>query len=65
MIQEPKILKEICKKVLSHVGVKKDPILELAMELEKALRSLFYKKEIISKCRFLFRYNSKSNRFST
>ena len=30
-----KILKKICKKVLAHVGIKNDPILKLAMELEK------------------------------
>ncbi len=30
-----KILKETCKKVLNHVGFKNDPILEVAMELEK------------------------------
>ena len=30
-----KILKETCHKVLKHVGIKKDPILELALELEK------------------------------
>tara|TARA_X000000368_G_scaffold413409_1_gene401399 strand:+ start:172 stop:1500 length:1329 start_codon:yes stop_codon:yes gene_type:complete len=39
-----KILKDICKKVLSHVGAKKDPILELAMELEKrALKDSYFK----------------------
>ena len=30
-----KILKSICKKVLNHVGIKNDPILKLAMDLEK------------------------------
>ena len=30
-----KILKKICTKVLNHVGIKNDPILKLAMELEK------------------------------
>ena len=41
-----KILKEICKKVLSHVGVKKDPILELAMDLEKkALKDPYFIKK--------------------
>ncbi len=38
-----KILKKICKKVLAHVGVKKDPILELAIELEKrALKDPYF-----------------------
>ena len=38
-----KILKKICKKVLAHVGIKKDPILELAIELEKfALRDKYF-----------------------
>jgi citrate synthase len=38
-----KILKNICKKVLTHVGVKKDPILELAIELEKrALKDPYF-----------------------
>ena len=30
-----KILKSICKKVLNHVGIKNDPILKLAIDLEK------------------------------
>ena len=30
-----KILKKICKNVLAHIGIKNDPILKLAMELEK------------------------------
>ena len=30
-----KILKNICKKVLNHVGIKNDPILKLAIDLEK------------------------------
>ncbi len=30
-----KILKKICQKVLNHVGIKNDPILKLAMDLEK------------------------------
>ena len=30
-----KILRKICTKVLNHVGIKNDPILKLAMELEK------------------------------
>ena len=38
-----KILKETCKKVLKHVGVKNDPILELAIELEKiALKDQYF-----------------------
>jgi citrate synthase len=55
-----KILKNICKKVLAHVGVKKDPILELAIELRKESikRPLLYSKKIISKRRLLFRNNS-------
>ena len=34
-----KILKKTCEQVLKHVGIKKDPILELAMELEKTALS--------------------------
>jgi len=30
-----KILKQTCKKVLNHIGIKNDPVLEVAMELEK------------------------------
>jgi citrate synthase len=30
-----KILKNICRKVLNHVGIKNDPILKLAIDLEK------------------------------
>ncbi len=38
-----KILKNICKKVLDHVGIKNDPILKLAMELEKiALKDKYF-----------------------
>ena len=41
-----KILKETCKKVLRHVGIKKDPILELAIELEKiALKDPYFIKK--------------------
>ena len=38
-----KILKRICKKVLNHVGIKNDPILKLAMDLEKiALKDKYF-----------------------
>ena len=38
-----KILREICKKVLNHVGIKNDPILKLANELEKiALKDRYF-----------------------
>ena len=38
-----KILKETCSKVLKHIGVKNDPILEVAMELEKiALKDNYF-----------------------
>ncbi len=38
-----KILKRICHKVLKHVGVKNDPILKLAMDLEKiALKDKYF-----------------------
>ena len=38
-----KILKEICQKVLRHVGIKNDPILKLAMDLEKvALKDKYF-----------------------
>tara|TARA_A100000164_G_scaffold262966_1_gene234871 strand:- start:222 stop:1544 length:1323 start_codon:yes stop_codon:yes gene_type:complete len=38
-----KILKGICQKVLKHVGIKNDPILKLAMELEKiALKDKYF-----------------------
>ena len=41
-----KILKETCRKVLKHVGIKNDPILELAMELEKiALKDTYFIKK--------------------
>ena len=41
-----KILKETCRKVLKHVGIKKDPILELALELEKkALKDPYFIKK--------------------
>ena len=38
-----KILKKICQKVLSHVGIKNDPILKLAIDLEKiALKDKYF-----------------------
>ena len=38
-----KILKQVCTKVLKHVGVKNDPILKLAIELEKiALKDNYF-----------------------
>ena len=38
-----KILKSICQKVLKHVGIKNDPILKLAMTLEKiALKDKYF-----------------------
>ena len=38
-----KILKGICRKVLKHVGIKNDPILKLAMTLEKiALKDKYF-----------------------
>ncbi len=38
-----KILKSICKKVLNHVGIKNDPILRLAMDLENiALKDKYF-----------------------
>ncbi len=41
-----KILKETCKKVLKHVGIKNDPILKLAIELEKvALKDPYFIKK--------------------
>ncbi len=41
-----KILKNTCKTVLKHVGIKNDPILELAMELEKiALKDPYFIKK--------------------
>jgi citrate synthase len=38
-----KILKQTCKKILSHIGIKNDPVLEVAMELEKiALKDKYF-----------------------
>jgi citrate synthase len=38
-----KILKKICQKVLTHVGIKKDPILKLAIDLETiALKDKYF-----------------------
>ena len=38
-----KILKRICQKVLNHVGIKNDPILKLAIDLEKiALKEKYF-----------------------
>ena len=41
-----KILKSICQKVLKHVGIKNDPILKLALDLEKvALNDKYFKEK--------------------
>ena len=41
-----KILKEICQNVLKHVGIKNDPILKLALDLEKiALKDKYFIKK--------------------
>ncbi len=38
-----KILKQTCKKVLNHIGIKNDPVLEVAMNLEKiALKDKYF-----------------------
>ena len=38
-----KILKQTCKKVLNHIGIKNDPVLEVAIELEKiALKDSYF-----------------------
>ena len=38
-----KILKQTCKKVLKHIGIKNDPVLEVAMELETiALKDKYF-----------------------
>ena len=38
-----KILKQTCKKVLNHIGIKNDPVLEVAIELEKiALKDKYF-----------------------
>ena len=38
-----KILKQTCKKVLKYIGIKNDPVLEVAMELEKiALKDKYF-----------------------
>ena len=41
-----KILKKICKQVLKHVGIKNDPILKIAVEIEKvALNDKYFKEK--------------------
>ena len=41
-----KILKQVCSKVLKHVGIKHDPILKLAIELERiALKDSYFKEK--------------------
>ena len=41
-----KILKNTCKDVFKHIGIKNDPILELAVELEKtALKDPYFKEK--------------------
>ena len=38
-----KILKQTCRKVLNHIGIKNDPVLEVAIELEKiALKDKYF-----------------------
>ena len=52
-----KIIKVAADEVLKDLGIS-DPILDIAKGLEKeALEDPYFVEKIISKCRFLFRYN--------
>ena len=59
------VMKESAHEVLEELNMQDDPLLKIAIELEKiALKDeYFISKKLIPKCRFLFRYNSKSIRF--
>ena len=58
-----RVMQQSCHEVLDELGIKDEPLLDLAMELERiALEDdYFVRAQVISKRRFLFRYNIQSN----
>ena len=54
-----KVMQKTAHEVLGELGIKDDPLLEVAMELEKIAltRRLFHREEALSECRLLFRHH--------
>ena len=55
-----KIMQKTCHEVLDELGIKDDPLLDVAMELEKhrAARRIFHREEALSEYRLLFRHHA-------
>ena len=58
-----KIMQQTCHEVLAELGIKDDPLLDLAMELEKiaAARRVFRQPQAVSERRFLFRHHPQGD----
>ena len=54
-----KVMQQTCHEVLAELGIKNDPLLDTAMELERiALQDdYFIAEETLPECRFLFRHH--------
>ena len=54
-----KVMQQTCREVLAELGIKNDPLLDTAMELERiALQDeYFIAEEAVPQCRFLFRHH--------
>ena len=59
-----KVMRKACHEVLDALGVREEPLLQVAMELERiALEGrVFCRKETLSQYRFLFRHNASRAR---
>ncbi len=58
-----KIMQRTCHDVLNELGIKDNPLLEVAMALEKnrAQRRIFHREEALSEYRFLFRDHAEGD----
>ena len=58
-----KIMQKTCHEVLAEVGIKDDPLLEVAMELEthRAARRILHREEALSEYRLLFGHHAEGD----
>ena len=58
-----KIMQKTCHEVLDELGIKDDPLLDVAMELEQIAlqRRIFHREEALSECRFLFGHHAEGD----
>ena len=60
-----KVMQKICHEVLDHLGIKDDPLLAIAVELEKiALEDEYFVEKTLSKYRLLLRHRHEISRLS-